>query len=85
MLRSLAWGSGFKTQIKEVQTKHSNPIKCLKSGRKHLQHFKAKKISFPKTYNFLTENENTLQKENVKGKMKKKMTQESVFNTKLVI
>ena len=56
MLRSLAWGSGFKTQIKEVQTKHSNPIKCLKSGRKHLQHFKAKKISFPKTYNFLTEN-----------------------------
>ena len=53
---SLARGSGFKTQIKEVQTKHSNPIKCLKSGRKHLQHFNAKKISFPKTYNFLTEN-----------------------------
>ena len=55
MLRSLAWGSGFKTQIKKVQTKHSNSIKCLKSGRKHLQHFKVKKISFPKTYNFLTD------------------------------
>ena len=47
---SLAWGSGLKTQIKKVQTKHSNPIECLRSGRKHLHHFKAKKISFPKTY-----------------------------------
>ena len=56
MLRSLAWGSGFKTQIIKVQTKHSNPIKCFKSGRNHLHHFKAKKMSFPKTCNFLTEN-----------------------------